>query len=159
MVIRRARNSLPGRYTAKLWFNMGLAYVRSHKFDDAIGALESSVRIGGDHRCLWIPACRVDHIASWRRSTHADDQHGINGCHATGPYGIEFKAFCHDAMTRVNSYPPPRPRPQPVKELSQFNLADRSRRERTYAFRRENRATTKRRCETCGLGARGASHC
>ncbi len=32
---------------AKLWFNMGLAYVRSHKFDDAIGALESSVRIGG----------------------------------------------------------------------------------------------------------------
>lgn len=72
-------------------------------------------------------------------------------CHATGPYGIEFKAFCHDAMTRVNSYPPPRPRPQPVKELSKFNLADRSRRERTYAFRRENRATTKRRCETCGL--------
>ena len=79
-------------------------------------------------------------------------------CHATGPYGIEFKAFCHDAMTRVNSYPPPRPRPQPVKELSKFNLADRSRRERTYAFRRENPATTKRRCETCELGNPAGPH-
>ncbi|MCX7394653.1 MAG: hypothetical protein NTW75_11065, partial [Planctomycetales bacterium] len=67
--------------------------------------------------------------------------------------------FCHDAMARVNSYPPPRPRPQPVKELSKFNLADRSRRERTYAFRRENPATTKRRCETCGLGFEFDKNC